>query len=239
MPTVQTYVFENHTGISDDGWLEGHMGLTWPNPDWGVRVWSVREFASREMSGTLDGIDGPLDVAGDLERYADAVETALAELRALRGSISANAWDYDKTLALLPVNAYLGRHHAARIRAAVAWERMKAGRHTEADVLAHLDDGLAAWRALCEHTAGEDYLGHCAGPRNAWRSCVSAKPPWDHNDIWTSYRMERVEQGNMWQSYLPFLEAERDLVAVRLSSQGRRAELPLEPEVREFMKTAR
>lgn len=228
MPTIETYVFENHDYVSEDGLMHPNMGLTWPNPDWGIRVMGVAEYAQSLADGTPPRATTPLEVADELATRAQTTLTALEQCDLLlEGPEEAEATEARKICALLHMNCYLGNHFAAKLRAAVAWECWRLGINPEENkrlCLSELDTSLAAWRKLAD-------LGWELHPGEFtfWRSEVNLQPPWDHMDLWTGYQFVK---GN-FRTQLPYFERERALIAERLEGNPKRAALPLWMELAE------
>lgn len=182
MPTLSTYVFENHETIDEQGRLSPRMGLTWPNPDWGIRVIPIIEFVAAESDGrTVEGMT-PLDVAGALEDKADLIGAAVAQLRPLAGLSSWSPERYDIQLRLLTLSEYLARHYAAKVRAAVGWERWRAGMADAAACLEPLAQSVEYFRRYAQ-TMVELYP-----QRYGTRINVLTKSlPWTHLDLWRNY----------------------------------------------------
>ena len=234
MPTLSTYVFENHEKIDEQGRLWPRMGLTWPNPDWGEKVVGVVDFVRElgdmtQFASSRTGIVSPdsphvttpLDIAADLEGHADAIRAALEEMRPLRDRCAWGPERFDTLLGVLSMNECLARHYAAKTRAAVAWQRWNVGVDEAGPVLEHLDRSVAYWRdyAKAEQTLyGRDFP--------AKRNVLSKPPPWTHLDLWVHYR---YEEDYSFVGYGDRLQRERDVIAAAMASG--RHELPYEPDL--------
>ena len=222
MPTLSTYVFENHDGVDAQGRLYPRMGLTWPNPDWGLRVQSVREYVTGERTGHPAEGDTPLQIASELQTRGHRLGVAIARLRAeTPEAVDRNA-ELDHMLRLMAINAALGEHYAAKIQAAVAWERWEQGCGAAGPVLAALDTSVAAWGHVA--AAAERLY---PDPITYWRSEINVPPPWDHWDLWRSYQQHR----GGWGETLTWFRRERELVADALTRPPGEAALPLPEEI--------
>jgi hypothetical protein len=232
MPTINSYVFENHTGITKEGWLAGHMGLTWPNPDWGINVVSATETARLVLSGDIvAGASTALEIATELESLARKGEHALENLP----PASKNPEELESLLAQMRFNILLGRHYAARIRASVAWELFKLDHHPEAkarEVHRLLSESVKQWEALCDVTASDAWRSLCGVERHTWRSEVHKPPPWDHFDLWRNYRFVRATgDRDIWRENLDFFRKELFAVEARLRLGAKNARLPLAADI--------
>ena len=218
MPTLSTYVFENHERIDAQGRLWPRMGLTWPNPDWGEQVVGVVDFVEAERQGTTVTGTTPPDIAGELEAHADALRAALDQLRPLRDRCSWGPERFDRLVGVLSMNEFLARHFAAKTRAAVAWQRWHVGLGDAAPVLEELDRSVAAW---CEYAQAEQAVYGRDYP--AKRNVLSKPPPWTHLDLWVHYT---YEADYSFVGYGDRLQRERDLIADAMAAG--RHELPYE-----------
>lgn len=220
MPTLSTYVFENHDRIDEQGRLWPRAGLTWPNPDWGEAVIGIRDFVEAERTGTSppQGATTPLDIAAELEAHAEAIRTAVEEIRPLRDRCAWGQQRFDTLLGVVTMNELLARHYAAKTLAAIAWQRWHVGLGEPTPVLEHLDRSIAAWVQYAQveqRLYGRDYP--------AKRNVLSKPPPWTHLDLWRHYR---YEENYSFVSYGERLKRERDLIAAAMA-EGRH-ELPYE-----------
>lgn len=222
MPTLSTYVFENHTSIDERGRLAPRMGLIWPNPDWGETVVGVRDWVAAEAEGRAPSGTGPLAIADELEADAASVLADLARLETLAGEWMAPDVPLATTIEQLRMNALLGRHTAAKIRAAVAWERWARGLGPASEVLVPLDESVSAFRD-CARVAESLYPGKYNQVRRNW---LSKPPPWSHLDLWNNYRFEPDYRFSEWAERFA---RERQLIADSLAA-GRR-ELPYEGDL--------
>jgi hypothetical protein len=213
MPTLSSYVFENVQTLDARGYLRPNMGLCWPNPDWGERVISVREFVAGKNA---KGATTPLAIAEQIEAHASRCRGDLERARqALKPSDGAYL---RRLLDLIALNAALGRHYAARIRAAVAWERFRMGKGGGQACVTQLSASVKAWEDVTR-VADRLYPGNV----HFWRSEVASAPPWTQNQIWESYGM--VE--GHWRDNVKLFERELELVKAEVSHDRRSASLPL------------
>ena len=216
MPTLSTYVFENHTAITEQGRLSPRMGLTWPNPKWGEEVVGVVDYVAGKREGTT-----PLAIADELAAHADTIREALDKIAPLRERCSWGPDRFDKLVGVLTMNELLARHVAAKIHAAVAWQEWHTGRGSSEDVLARVDESVAHWRGYAQaaiDTYGRDFP--------AKRNILSKPPPWTHMDLWVHYR---YEEDFTFLGYADRLQRERELIAASMA-EGRH-ELPYEPDL--------
>jgi hypothetical protein len=219
MPTLSTYVFENHDSIDKNGRLVPSRGLTWPNPEWGEKVVSIREYAHGARRGTT-----PPNVADEVERLSRSSLDAIAESNRKAGNAKTRQKELANILKLMEMNSWLGLHFAEKIRAGIAWESWKCG-HRGAkpeDVLNHLDRSIEHWKKLCD--ASNDVA---PDPVWFWQSRVPDEPPWDHWDLWNNYHWVKIH----WRDMTPIFERERALVSEQLKGSRETARLPLFPEM--------
>jgi len=218
MPTLSTYVFENHEYIDDKGRLAPRMGLTWPNPDWGEKVVGIVDYVAARQRGERPEGTTPLDIAQELEDHAEATLAAVARLAPLSDNCRLGAKWGIAACDVLSFTAHLGLHEAAKIRAALAWESWRVGAGTPDAVLRYLDESLAEWR-LYAGLGAKLYPGEWGTRRN-----VLTKPfPWTNLDLWRHYAYEPRWTFAQWTKRY---ERERELVAAALADG--RAELPYE-----------
>ena len=222
MPTLDTYVFENHDGIGQRGRLYPRMGLTWPNPDWGLKVLSVREYVTAQRTGQSVTGDTPEEIAVELGTRGHWLGVAVARLRGEAPEAVVRSQELDHMLRLMAISAALGEHYAAKIGAAVAWERYQQGQGDAGAVLPPLDASVAAW----EHVAAAAERLY-PQPITYWRSGINVPPPWDHWDLWRSYYQH---QGG-WGETLTWFRRERELVAEALAGPPGEAMLPLPEQI--------
>jgi hypothetical protein len=227
MPTINTYVFENHERIDPaTGYLWPRMGLTQPNPEWGIEVMSVVEYV-RALAGKQTiaaGVLTPPMIADRLEEHAARCLDEIQRVRDLQAvaDTADGLADPGPMLRQMTLDAYLGRHYAEKIRAAVAWELWKDGLGPPEEVERHLAEsvtwfdkvGEVAW-AIIPHEVG------------TWRSEIGIEPPWDHLDIWRSYRWEQTH----WRDIAGQFHRELDLVREQLKGDRADARLPLPGEL--------
>lgn len=214
MPTLSSYVFENTQTTDDRGYLTPRLGLTWPNPDWGEHVVGIRE----EARGTAaPGATLPSDIAREIIAHAGACRSRLAVLKQLQPESGEQARRLDELIARLELNAALGEHFSAKIRAALAWERIQTGQGRADDCLRPLEESVRAWETVSE-IAGRLY----PRPVRYWQSQIVSPPPWTQNNIWSDYRL--VE--GHWRDQLPRFRRELDLLQKSLSVPATRAWLP-------------
>jgi hypothetical protein len=217
MPTLSTYVFENHERIDEQGRLSPRLGLTWPNPDWGEQVVGVVDYVASGTGGP-PGVTTPPDIADELRGHADAIRQAIEEMRPLRDRCKWGPEGFDKLLGVLTMNELLARHYGAKTRAAVAWQRWHVGRGEAAPVLELLDQSVG-WFERYAQTEQAVYGRDFPAKRNA----LSKPPPWTNLDLWVNYR---YEEDYSFLGYAQRLKRERDLIAAAMA-EGRH-ELPYE-----------
>ncbi len=216
MPTLSTYIFENHERIDEQGRLVPRMGLTWPNPKWGEEVVGIIDHVAGEGDGT-----SPPDVAAELLGHAEAIGEALVELEPLRDRCAWGAEQFDRNVGVLRMNELLARHVSAKINAALAWQQWHVGEGESAPVLARLDESVKHWRQYAEvemDVYGRDFP--------AKRNILSKPPPWTSMDLWAHYR---YEEDYTFAGYGDRLQRERDLIAASMAQQ--RHELPYEMDL--------
>jgi hypothetical protein len=224
MPTLSTYVFENHDYVSEDGRLVPQMGMTWPNPDWGEKVISIREYAQGKRTGGTT----PVIIADEIETLSHNTLRAIDEVRQNLNQVSKRETELSNTLRLMEMSAYLGLHLAEKIRAGIAWESWKAGNPDARPyfVTAHLDLSLKYWKKLSE-VASEIIPDRVS----FWQSRVAKAPPWNHKDIWSGYQWVKLH----WRDMIPIFEKERELIADQLKRPPAEARLPLFPEIEQAL----
>ncbi len=219
MPTLSTYVFENHTHLDEQGRLAPRMGLTWPNPDWGEKVVGVVDYVAAEKRGEKVTGTTPLGVAAELDGHAAAIAKAREEMLPLRARCSWGPERFDTLLGVLQMNELLARHTAAKIRAAVAWERWDTGLGPAEAVLPPLDQSVAAFAQYAE-VAERLYP---KGPYGAKRNVLTKPLPWTNLDLWNHYT---YDPDYRFSEYAQRLRRERELITQALAEQ--RHELPYE-----------
>jgi hypothetical protein len=213
MPTLSSYVFENVQTLDAKGYLRPNLGLCWPNPDWGERVCSVKEFVA---GGFRPGATSPPAIADEIEAHSARCTSDLERVR--RASRPSDGAYLRSLLDLLALNAALGRHYAAKIRAAVAWERFRRGLGAGQACVAQLSESVRAWEQVVR-VADRIYPGNVS----LYRSELASAPPWRQNQIWESYAQA---QGHWRDSLEPF-RRELALVTAEVSHDRRQASLPL------------
>ncbi|MBM3473582.1 MAG: hypothetical protein FJX75_09970 [Armatimonadetes bacterium] len=249
MPTLSTYVFENHEKIDERGRLWPRMGLTWPNPDWGEKVVGVVDFVeggtgglardttadagATALTGEAARATTPLNIADELDAHAEAIGKAVEEMRPLRDKCKWGSERFDKLLGVLTMNEMLARHYAAKTRAAVAWQRWNVGE--SGDTIPVRDDANRVMspdslvleqldRSVAywrEYAEVEQALYGRDYP--AKRNMLTKPPPWTHMDLWVNYQ---YEPDYSFVGYGDRLQRERDLIAAAMA-EGRH-ELPYE-----------
>ncbi|MBD3174099.1 MAG: hypothetical protein GF320_02880 [Armatimonadia bacterium] len=208
MPTLSTYVFENHEAIDDQGRLSPRLGLTWPNPGWGEDVLGVRDYVLTEPRSWPAGATKPLDIADELEDHG---RTVLAGL---------DRWPEHPRV--LEMNAWLGLHVADKIRAAVAWQRWAIGEADPTDVLDPLDSSIAHFHRYAQ--VGDELYPRSFG--QVTKNYLTKPPPWTNLDLWRSYRHVDEYSFGEWASRF---ERERRLIADAMADG--RVELPYEADL--------
>ena len=218
MPTLSTYVFENHTDIDDQGRLSPRMGLTWPNPDWGEEVLGIVDFVEARRRGGEIGGTTPANIADELDGHAEMIAQAIEEMRPLRERCSWGGKRFDTLLGVLRMNELLARHTAAKTRAAVAWQRWHVGAGPRDAVTGPLNESVAFFQQYAQ-------AAHALYPQGygTKRNVLSKPPPWTHLDLWQHYVFEPEYR---FLEYAERFSRERDLIAAALA-EGRH-ELPYE-----------
>jgi len=215
MPTINTYIFENVQTTDEKGYLKPNMGLCYPNPDWGIKVASVWDYAKgNESEGGLT----PLQIADDIERYA---RECLKETKRL-GEKAEVGEHLDQLLDRLELNAYLGLHFGAKIRSAVDWAKFKLGEDTASSCLQHLRESVRAWEKVVE-IADRLYPDSLS----FWRCEIASPPPWRQNQIWYSY----ISVQGHWRDHLEPFRREIAIVESEIKKGREKARLPLWEEL--------
>ncbi len=214
MPTLSSYIFENVQTTDAKGFLRPNLGLCWPNPDWGEHVLSVREAADGKEH---PGATTPESIAQDMEANAKAVETFLDS-----GEAAAHP-ELSRLFDRLRLNASLGDHYCAKIRAAVAWARFERGEDTGKDCVARLDDSVRAWERVVD-------VANRLFPEDVpyWKSDLSSAPPWTQNQLWNAYTNVKGH----WRGQLEPFRRELELVREAFAQGPDHASLPLWEELR-------
>ncbi|MBI2302925.1 MAG: hypothetical protein HYU66_28805, partial [Armatimonadetes bacterium] len=197
LPTLSTYVFENHEGIDAQGRLSPRLGLTWPNPDWGEKVVGVRDYVAGQAGGTT-----PLQIADELQQAGETTLAAVARLRPFGKQVADGPERWGRCLDQMALNGWLGVHVAEKTRAAVAWERWRQGQAQPDDVRAPLTRSVAAFDRLSD-IAGRLYAGLDI---HAWRSTVHRPPPWTNLQIWNLDSWRKFNFGDSAAEYHRELE---------------------------------
>ncbi len=187
--------------------------------DWGERLCGLRD----ELANTTPtGATRPEEVARDLRRLSDRVTGALVGLRevaALHGPQGAGLAGLCDRLEL---NAALASHWAARIDAAMAWERFASRRQRAFDCVRTAQTAVQYWRQvvrLAERVRPEPVPCGLLRP--------VSPPPWTPMMIASS--MAAVE--GHWRDQLPRFERELDRIREMVASTPDRPELPLWDEM--------
>lgn len=182
LPTLSTYVFENHERIDEKGRLVPRLGLTWPNPDWGEKVVGVVDFARGDTRGTT-----PLQIADELQRNGEAVLGRVARLRDYSDRVLCGAQKWNRCLDQMQMNGHLGLHTAEKTRAAVAWEQWRLGKGVPEEVLAPLERSVQAIERMAE-IASRLYAGI---EISTFRPGISRPWPWTNLQIWNTDRYRK------------------------------------------------
>ncbi len=210
MPTISTYVFENAQELDARGYLQPNMGLCFPNPDWGERVLSIRDAV--EGKGPRPATM-PLQVAEELEGHAAAVTRALETL-------PATGTPALKTLCLrLQLNAAIGEHSAAKIRAGIEWERFMHSDYTcQQACLNELEKSVKLWEKVSEISTQL-----FPGEIGFWRSTLPFPPPWSQMNLWCGYS----SVPGHWRDHLEPFRRELEIIREQLALGREKARLPL------------
>jgi len=217
MPTLNTYVYENTQGINEAGYLTPRLGLSYPNPDWGERVLGVKEYVASDRP-PADATTPP-GLARELAEHARRCARSLEPVARVLGSNDRAHGDLARLLEMLRLNAALGEHFAAKIEAAVAWQRFKTRQADGRACLKHLDDSVEAWERVVE------FAGRVFGQTRlpTWRSGLTSRPPWPQMLIWKTYRRASLH----WRDHLAPFQRELELVRAQITRGPQDARLPL------------
>ena len=215
MPTISSYIFENVQTTDEKGYLKPNLGLCYPNPDWGIKVVSIWDYAKGKIP--KEAIT-PRKIADDIESYA---RKCLYEVGRLRGKTRGRE-DLNQLLDRLELNAYLGLHFSEKIRSAIEWAKFKRGKDSSASCLSHLRESLKAWEKVVEIT-NKLYPGNVS----FWRCEISSPPPWRQNQIWNSYAQVRGH----WREHLEPFRREIEIVEKEIKKGREKARLPLWEEL--------
>lgn len=215
MPTINTYIFENVQTTDERGYLNPNLGLCYPNPDWGVKVASVWDYAKGKVS---EGALTPLQIANELEEYA---RNCLKETGDLKKQVNENEY-FAQLLDRLELNAFLGLHYAEKIRSAVDWAKFKLGEDASSSFLNHLKQSVEHWEKVVE-VAERLYPGNLS----FWRCEIASPPPWRQNQIWYSY----ASVVGHWRDHLEPFRRELKILEREISKGREEARLPLWEEL--------
>ena len=117
------------------------------------------------------------------------------------------------------MNELLARHNAAKVRAAVAWQRWDVGAGPAEAVLPPLDQSVSAFG---EYARVAERL-YPKGPYGAKRNVLTKPLPWTNLDLWNHYT---YDPDYRFSEYAQRLRRERELIAQALTEK--RYELPYE-----------
>ncbi len=250
MPTLSTYIFENTQTLNEQGYLEGHLGLSHPNPDWGEEVLEIGQWARMQIpddrvreKAVADWIaerrsrgfnpkspkgeeTTPLQVVESLEQLAAAAREARTAVDGTLDSATLRTHELERLLHQIDVNMAYADYYAHKDRAAIALEeyRILGQREAALRCLAELEQSLKAWRA---YAVAMDAVY----PKlYYWQSWTTIPPPYSQNDLWFSY----VQRAGTLRELTPFWERELSLMQQRLADgqPPRTAEPPVMDELR-------
>ncbi len=252
MPTLSTYIFENSQTLNDRGYLEGHLGLSYPNPDWGVKVLEIGHYvrnlirnpkerseataawvAARRTRGfnpqPIRGDElSPLDVVDRLENHLSKGRNSLDTVERLQFQASRKADELETTLARVRLNLAFADYIAKKDRAAIAFERYRVLGQAASDreaCLKHLADSVEAWKtyAAAMDAGNRRPVGH-------WRFWSAAPPPYSQNDFWYGYR----KLASTFEEMTPFWDRELELIRTQLEGSS----VPVPPMMDELRPVA-
>lgn len=238
IPTISTYIFENSQTLDERGYLEGNLGLSHPNPDWGVRVAEIGHAVRNDIADPAarkEAVDGwiaarqtrgfnprpfagdelmPMDVVARLENRRAAGRKALEEVRGLVDTARRNREELDKTLERVEVNLAFADYFAKKDRAAIAYERYRILGQAKSDrdaCLRALEDSVDAWKTYAARM--DAFIG---GPIGHWRFWSASPPPYAQNDFWYGY----VNLTSNFSEMTPYWERELEIVRKQLGQNG-------------------
>lgn len=212
MPTLSSYIFENCQTLDKRGYLRPNMGLCWPNPDWGERVVSIRDFAAGHVP---KGATTPAMIANRIAGAAARCRVAVARVRA---RIAKPGEYLATTLQRLDLNAALGEHYAAKIQAGIAWERFRRGAATGPECVRQLEQSVKAWEGVSA-IASRLFPGEVG----FWRSEIAAPPPWTQMQLWEGYASVKGH----WRNHLQPFRRELEMVRREVTRRPADSTLPL------------
>ncbi len=224
MPSISTYVFENHSYVDSKGRLAPNMGLTWPNPSWGEEVLTIKQYMAGKRDVKGKKATTPVQIADQMSSLCQSSLAAVAAVKPLAASCSLRAQELKNSLVLMEYNCLMGLHYMERVRCGLAWEAWRLGKASanESDILKHLDASNSYWKKMSELA---ESVFH--GPAGGFQSRVSVEPPWNHMELWQGYTNVLMKPSDM----LPIFQRERELIADVLKRPRQQARLPLFPEV--------
>lgn len=215
MPSISSF---RHTGINRP---ELEQAFSWglPRKQRWSRDWiTVREFVADPGLAAAPNDIGPLETAADLERRAARTDELLRRLRQARPARGAE--EFARICDLMELAEELGRHHGARLRAAVAYQEFLAGRRDGASAaeaalpligmsLAHYERAMR----MMERLYGE------GAPAGVVRiATVNMQPPWTRPGMQS---FEGQVEGGM-REMLGRLRVEQGLLAEHLARGEKR-----------------
>lgn len=220
MPSASTYVFNEKQVLNPQGYLTPAIGPTWPNPDWGRPIASIRqEAANKAPAGSLR----PLEIATQIAQHVEAGSRLLAELRQVQPADPAKAAALASLLDRAEMTLRVGEFLQAKMQAAVAWDRYKARRGRLGDCTAALEKSVEIWRALVPLAERV-----CPQPVLYWQLAPASPPPWSAGAIHSGYQ----PVVGHWRDQLPILEAELKFISDGGLEKGPDLALPFWPQLR-------
>lgn len=187
--------------------------------DWNTHFADIR---STVMATTpRDAIDAE-KVANEIRNHVSAIRGYLETLRTVTPEDASKADALKRLLDRLALNAAIGDHFERKIRAALAWVRFKHRGGRSRSCLQELEVSVGSWEnvvTLADRLYPE--------PVPYWQLRMNKPGPWTQADIQDNTR--RVI--GHWRDQLPVFKRELELLRQRISTQYRRAELPLLDEL--------
>jgi len=195
------------------------LGIGGRPADWGERLCGLRDEPAGAASA---GATRPEEVARGLRRLADRVTAALGGLREVAANHGPAGADLARLCDRLELNAVLGRHWAARIDAAMAWERFTVRRQRAFDCVRAAQTALEYWQQVVQ-LAGQ------VRPEPVACGLLRpvSPPPWEPAMI-ASFT---AAVNGHWRDQLPRFQRELELIRQMVASMPERPVLPLWDEL--------
>lgn len=206
MPSISSF---RHTGI-DRPELEQAFSWGIPRKKRWSRDWiTVPEYVDDPHLADAATDVGPLETAEDVERRAQRTENLVRRLRAQQPERGAD--EFRRICDLMQLAAELGRHHGARLRAAVAYQEWLAGKRGAASATAAVMPLIIASLERYERAIEimERVYGEGAPGGVIRIATVNMQPPWTRPGMQS---FEGQIEGGM-REMLRLLRVEQSLLA--------------------------